>query len=50
MTEDVMDATIDSMLSMPQVKVITFEFQGGEASTNVPGMRTFIEKSSADVI
>ena len=36
MTEDVMDATIDSMLSMPQVKVITFEFQGGEASTNVP--------------
>ena len=44
MTEDVMDATIDSMLSMPQVKVITFEFQGGEASTNVSGMRTFIEK------
>lgn len=44
MTEDVMDATIDSMLSMPQVKVITFEFQGGEASTNVPGMRKFIEK------
>lgn len=44
MTEDVMDATIDSMLSMPQVKVITFEFQGGEASTNVKGMRTFIEK------
>lgn len=44
MTEDVMDATIDSMLSMPQVKVITFEFQGGEASTNVSGMRKFIEK------
>ena len=44
MTEDVMDATIDSMLSMPQVKVITFEFQGGEASTNVQGMRKFIEK------
>ena len=44
MTEDVMDATIDSMLSMPEVKVITFEFQGGEASTNVSGMRTFIEK------
>lgn len=44
MTEDVMDATIHSMLSMPQVKVITFEFQGGEASTNVSGMRTFIEK------
>lgn len=47
MTEDVMDATIDSMLSMPQVKVITFEFQGGEASTNVPGMRKFIEKVEA---
>ena len=45
MTEEVMDATIDSMLSMPQVKVITFEFQGGEASTNVSGMRTFIEKT-----
>lgn len=44
MTEDVMDAVIDSMLSMPVVKVITFEFQGGEASTNVPGMRKFIEK------
>ena len=44
MTEDVMDATIDSMLSMPQIKVVTFEFQGGEASTNVAGMRTFIEK------
>ena len=44
MTEDVMDAVIDSMLSMPVVKVITFEFQGGEASTNVKGMRTFIEK------
>lgn len=44
MTEDVMDATIDSMLSMPKVKVITFEFQGGEASTNVVGMRKFIEK------
>ncbi len=47
MTEDVMDATIDSMLSMPQVKMITFEFQGGEASTNVPGMRKFIEKVEA---
>ena len=47
MTEDVMDATIDSMLSMPQVKVITFEFQGGEASTNVLGMRKFIEKVEA---
>ncbi len=47
MTEEVMDATIDSMLSMPQVKVITFEFQGGEASTNVPGMRKFIEKAEA---
>ena len=34
MTEEVMKATIHSMLSMPQVKVITFEFQGGEASTN----------------
>ena len=44
MTDEVMDATIDSMLSMPQVKVITFEFQGGEASTNVKGIRTFIEK------
>lgn len=44
MTEKVMDKTIDSMLSMPQVKVITFEFQGGEASTNVSGMRKFIEK------
>lgn len=44
MTEDVMDATINSMLSMPKVKIITFEFQGGEASTNVSGMRTFIEK------
>lgn len=43
MTEEVMEATIHSMLSMPQVKVITFEFQGGEASTNVPGMRKFIE-------
>ncbi len=47
MTEEVMDATIDSMLSMPQVKVITFEFQGGEASTNVSGMRKFIEKVEA---
>ncbi len=47
MTEEVMDATIDSMLSMPQVKVITFEFQGGEASTNVAGMRKFIEKAEA---
>ena len=47
MTENVMDATIDSMLSMPQVKVITFEFQGGEASTNVQGMRKFIEKVEA---
>jgi len=44
MLESVMDATIDSMLSMPEVKVITFEFQGGEASTNVSGMRMFIEK------
>ena len=34
MTEEVMKATIHSMLSMPQVKVINFEFQGGEASTN----------------
>ncbi len=47
MTEDVMDATIESMLSMPKVKVITFEFQGGEASTNVPGVRKFIEKVEA---
>ena len=47
MTEEVMDATIDSMLSMPVVKMITFEFQGGEASTNVPGMRKFIEKTEA---
>lgn len=44
MTEDVMEATIHSMLSMPVIKMITFEFQGGEASTNVAGMRTFIEK------
>lgn len=45
MTEDVMDAVIHSMLSMPQVEMITFEFQGGEASTNIDGMRTFIEKT-----
>lgn len=44
MSENVMDAVIHSMLSMPQVEMITFEFQGGEASTNVSGMKTFIEK------
>ncbi len=44
MTEEVMDAVIHSMLSMPQVEMVTFEFQGGEASTNIDGMRTFIEK------
>ena len=47
MTEDVMDATIHSMLSMPEIKVTSFEFQGGEASTNVPGIRKFIEKVEA---
>lgn len=47
MTEDVMDASIHSMLSMPVIKKVTFEFQGGEASTNVAGMRTFIEKVEA---
>lgn len=44
MTDDVMDATIKSMLSMPQVEMVTFEFQGGEASTNIPGIKKFIEK------
>ena len=44
MLPEVMDATIDNMLSMPEVKIITFEFQGGEASVNVPGIREFIEK------
>lgn len=43
MTEDVMEATIKSMLAMPQVEMITFEFQGGEASTNIEGMKRFIE-------
>lgn len=47
MTEDVMDATIKSMLSMPQVEMVTFEFQGGEASTNIDGMRKFMEKVEA---
>ncbi|MBP3461419.1 MAG: radical SAM protein [Bacilli bacterium] len=44
MSEEVMDAVIHSMLSMPQVEMITFEFQGGEASTNILGMKKFIEK------
>ena len=47
MTPEVMDKTIENMLSMPEVKIITFEFQGGEASTNVSGMRMFIEKVEA---
>lgn len=42
MTEDVMLATIKNMLSMP-VELITFEFQGGEASLNCPGIKRFIE-------
>lgn len=44
MLPEVMDKTIENMLSMPEVKIITFEFQGGEASTNVQGIRDFIEK------
>ena len=42
MTEDVMEATVKNMLSMP-VGLVTFEFQGGEASMNTPGIRKFIE-------
>ena len=42
MTEDVMEATVKNMLSMP-VGLVTFEFQGGEASLNCKGIRKFIE-------
>lgn len=43
MTEEVMVTIIQQMLEMPEVGVITFEFQGGEPTTNIPGLRRFIE-------
>ena len=43
MSKETAKAAVDIALSSPQ-KCLSFEFQGGEASTNVPGMRKFIEK------
>ncbi|MBX3007677.1 MAG: radical SAM protein [Melioribacteraceae bacterium] len=43
MSEEVMKRIIDDMLQMPDIKNITFEFQGGEATLNISGMKNFIE-------
>ena len=42
MSIDVMESIIKNMLEMP-VNLVTFEFQGGEASLNYDGMKKFIE-------
>lgn len=49
MTEEVMIATVKNMLEMP-VELITFEFQGGEASLNCAGIRKFIEFAEEEKI
>jgi radical SAM protein with 4Fe4S-binding SPASM domain len=43
MSEEVVKATVDQMLSMPEVKKITFEFQGGEPLLNLPAIETCIK-------
>lgn len=46
MGEKVIKATVDQMLNMPEVKKITFEFQGGEPLLNLSGIETCIEYAS----
>ncbi|MCM8820059.1 MAG: radical SAM protein [Candidatus Omnitrophica bacterium] len=43
MKEKVITATVDQMLNMPEVKKITFEFQGGEPLLNLRAIETCIE-------
>lgn len=49
MRKDVMEATVKNMLSMP-VGLVTFEFQGGEASLNTKGIKEFIEIAESEKV
>lgn len=42
MNAAVMEQVILQMLDMPENEIVTFEFQGGEASLNTDGLRQFI--------
>jgi len=50
MTENVMVAIVNQMLQMPQIKTVSFEFQGGEPTSNLSGLRRFIEISEEQKI